>query len=59
MFYIKKHISRNGISDCEVVAEVDTYMDAIHYMNNLGGDRISTDETHIDGLLFYISKNKE
>ena len=59
MFYIKKHISKNGIVDCEIIAEINTRMDAIHYLNDLGGDRISTDEAFIDGSLYYISKNKE
>ena len=59
MFYIKKHISRNGIADCEIIAEADTYMDAIHYMNDLGGDRISTNVARINGSLYYISKDKE
>jgi hypothetical protein len=59
MFYIKKHISKNGIADCEVITKVNTYTDAIHYLNDLGGNRISNDATYVGGSLYYISKDKE
>lgn len=59
MFYIKKHISKDGIADCEIIAEVNTYMDAIHYMNDLGGERLSNSKAYVGDSLYYISEDKE
>lgn len=59
MYYIKKLFSNQGIADSEVVAEFNTYMEAIQYMNNMDGERLSTDDCILDGFLYCISTHKE
>ena len=59
MYYIKKLFSNQGIADSEVIAEVDTYMDAIQYMNNMDGTRLSNEYIVTGGFLYCISTNKE
>lgn len=59
MYYIKKLFSNQGIADSEVIAEVDTYMDAIQYMNNMDGIRLANEYIVVDGFLYCFSTNKE
>lgn len=60
MFYIKKCVSRNGVADCEVAAEFNTYIKALQWMNNLKDScRVSNNEYIVDGRLWYISTDKE